>query len=81
MTSVLDPRIKSSLIKAQMGEQGVELITSQVREFLKECPYEPVLSSELDRLLGMSKTMWKALWKLQSSPRTHINRLAACLSI
>ena len=68
VASVLDPRIKSSLIVSQMSEQDSGLIISQVREFLKkEYPPEPFVSCEVDhpRPAGMSETMWRTLRKVQ----------------
>jgi hAT family protein len=71
VASVLDPRIKSSLIRSQMNEQDAVLIISQVREFLKkEYPHEPPISREVDRPPGMSETMWRTLRKVQPSQRT-----------
>ncbi|KAJ5752721.1 hypothetical protein N7520_009638 [Penicillium odoratum] len=70
VASVLDPRIKSSLIVSQMSEQDSALIVSQVREFLKkEYPPEPFVSREANhtRPPGMSETMWRALCKVQPS--------------
>jgi hypothetical protein len=67
VASVLDPRIKSSLIVSQISEQDSALIVSQVREFLKkEYPPEPLVSREANhtRPPGMSKTMWRTLCKV-----------------
>ena len=66
VASVLDPRIKSSLIVSQMSEQDSGFIVSQVREFLKkEYPPEPFVSCEVDhpRPAGMSETIWRTLQK------------------
>lgn len=68
VASVLDPRIKSSLIVSQMSDQDAGLIISQVREFLKkEYPPEAFTlhESENSRPPGMSETMWKTLRKVQ----------------
>ncbi|KAJ5100906.1 hypothetical protein N7456_006958 [Penicillium angulare] len=68
VASVLDPRIKSSLIVSQMSEQDAGLIVSQVRNFLKkEYPLEGIVSQdcELSRPPGMSETMWRTLRKVQ----------------
>lgn len=68
IASVLDTRIKSSLIVSQMSEQDVGLIVSQVHNFLqKEYPPEPFVSheSEHSRPPGMSETMWRTLHKVQ----------------
>ncbi|KAJ5704488.1 hypothetical protein N7536_000177 [Penicillium majusculum] len=71
VASVLDPRIKSSLIGSQMSEQDAGLIISQVREFLKrEYPHELSMSCIVDRPPGMSETMWRTLRKVQPSQRT-----------
>ncbi|GKZ63695.1 hypothetical protein AnigIFM49718_005633, partial [Aspergillus niger] len=66
VASVLDPRIKSSLIVSQMSEQDSGFIISQVRDFLKkEYPPEPLVSREVDlpRPPGMSETMRRTLRK------------------
>jgi len=66
---VLDPRIKTSLIEAQMDESSARLITSEVREFLKrEYPFDPILPSNAERPSGMSETLWKTLRRLQPYP-------------
>ncbi|KAJ5593543.1 hypothetical protein N7537_010447 [Penicillium hordei] len=63
VASVLDPRIKSSLIVSQMSEQDSGLIVSQVREFLKkESPQT-----------GMSETMWSTLQKVQPSKEASLS--------
>jgi hypothetical protein len=76
VASVLDPRIKSSLIVSQMSEQDSGLIVSQVREFLKkEYPPEPFVSCEVDhpRPAEMSKTMWRTLRKVQPSKEASLS--------
>ncbi|KAJ6003904.1 hypothetical protein N7540_013186 [Penicillium herquei] len=76
VASVLDPRIKSSLIVSQMSEQDLALIVSQVREFLKkEYPPKPFVSREADhvRPLGMSETMWRTLCKVQPSKEASLS--------
>jgi hypothetical protein len=76
VASVLDPRIKSSLIVSQMSEQDSGLIVSQVREFLKkEYPPEPFVSGEVDhpRPPGMSETMWRTLRKVQPSKEVSLS--------
>jgi hypothetical protein len=76
VASVLDPRIKSSLIVSQMSEQDSGLIVSQVREFLKkEYPPEPFVSCEVDhpRPAGMSETMWRTLRKVQLSKEASLS--------
>lgn len=76
VASVLDPRIKSSLIVSQMSEQDSGLIVSQVREFLKkEYPPEPFVSCEVDhpRPAGMSETMWRTLRKVQPSKEASLS--------
>ncbi|KAJ5413612.1 hypothetical protein N7509_000239 [Penicillium cosmopolitanum] len=76
VASVLDPRIKSSLILSRMSEQDSGLIVSQVREFLKkEYPPEPFVSREVDHLRppGMSETMWKTLRKVQPSKEVSLS--------
>jgi hypothetical protein len=71
VASVLDPRIKSSLIGTQMNAQDAGMIISQVREFLKkEYPHEPSMSCVMERPPGMSETMWRTLRKVQPSQRT-----------
>ncbi|KAJ5240474.1 uncharacterized protein N7469_002065 [Penicillium citrinum] len=68
VASVLDPRIKSSLIVSQMSEQDSGLIVSQVRNFLKkEYPPEAFVSheSEHSHPPGMSETMWRTLCKVR----------------
>lgn len=70
MASVLDQRIKPSLIVSQMSEQDSGFIFSQVRGFLKtEYPPEPLVSREVDLPCppGMSETMWRTLRKVQPS--------------
>jgi hypothetical protein len=62
----LDPRIKTSLIDAQMDESNAQLITS---EFLKrEYPLDPILPSNTERPSGVSETLWKTLRRLQPYP-------------
>jgi hypothetical protein len=76
VASVLDPRIKSSLIVSQISEQDSALIVSQVREFLKkEYPPEPLVSREANhtRPPGMSKTMWRTLCKVQPSKEASLS--------
>ncbi|KAJ5544026.1 hypothetical protein N7494_005305 [Penicillium frequentans] len=76
VASVLDPRIKSSLIVSQMSEQDSALIVSQVREFLKkEYPQEPFVSREANhtRPPGMSETMWRTLCKVQPSKEASLS--------
>ncbi|OJZ88799.1 hypothetical protein ASPFODRAFT_103956, partial [Aspergillus luchuensis CBS 106.47] len=76
VASVLDPRIKSSLIVSQMSEQDSGFIISQVRDFLKkEYPPEPLVSREVDlpRPPGMSETMWRTLRKVQPSKEASLS--------
>jgi hypothetical protein len=74
VAATLDPRIKTSLIEAQMDQSDARLIISQVREFFKrEYPFNPVLPSNTDRLSGMSETLWKTLKRLQPNPHTLIS--------
>jgi hypothetical protein len=66
VAAVLDPRIKTSLIQAQMSEPDAQLIISQVREFLKkQYPFVPALPSTPDRPPGMPETIWRTLQKVQ----------------
>ena len=76
VASVLDLRIKSSLIVSQMSEQDSGLIVSQVWEFLKkEYPPELFVSCEVDhtRPAGMSETMWRTLRKVQPSKEASLS--------
>ena len=66
MAAVLDPRIKTSLIEAQMSEPDAQLIISQVRDFLKkQYPFVPTQPSNPDRPPGMPETIWRTLQKVQ----------------
>lgn len=76
VASVLDPRIKSSLIVSRMSEQDSGFIVSQVRDFLKmEYPPEPLVSREVDlpRPPGMSETMWRTLRNVQPSKEASLS--------
>ncbi|CAI7622066.1 unnamed protein product [Penicillium palitans] len=59
VASVLDPRIKSSLIGTQMNAQDAGMIISQVREFLKkEYPHEPSISCVIERPPDAPPVSW-----------------------
>jgi hypothetical protein len=74
VASVLDPRIKTSFIEAQMSAPDAQLIISQVREFLqKDYPFHPIPPSDPERPPGMSETMWKTLRKVQPSQKTLVS--------
>jgi hypothetical protein len=71
VAAILDPRIKTSFIKAQMSEPDAHLVISQVREFLKkEYPFETVSPSTLERPPGMPETLWRTLKKVQPAQST-----------
>jgi hAT family C-terminal dimerisation region len=54
---VLDPRIKTTFIAAQMSEPDAEIIIGQVRSFLgKEYPFEATILTQLERPLRMSES-------------------------
>ena len=66
VASVLDPRIKISLIEAHMKRADTSLITSQVKRFLAaEYPTVTVPHEEPSRPMGMPDTLWKTLRRLQ----------------
>jgi hypothetical protein len=74
VASILDPRIKTSFIEAQMSAPDAQLIMSQVREFLqKDYPFYPIPPSGPERPPGMSEIMWKTLRKVQPSQETLIS--------
>jgi hypothetical protein len=74
VASILDPRIKTSFIEAQMSAPDAQLIMSQVREFLqKDYPFYPIPPSGPERPPGMSEIMWKTLQKVQPSQETLIS--------
>jgi hypothetical protein len=70
VAAVLDPRIKMSLIEAQMNKEGAELIASEVHEFFKhEYPFQPSLPLETERPSGMPEFLWKTLKRVS---RIHV---------
>jgi len=74
VAAVLDPRIKTSFIKAQMNGPDAELVIGQVRDFLKkEYPFDPVLPCNTGRPAGMSEAMWRTLKKVQPAQQMLIS--------
>ncbi|KAK9372518.1 ribonuclease H-like domain-containing protein [Lipomyces chichibuensis] len=66
VASVLDPRIKTSCLEAQMSNADALLIASQVRDFLKkQYPFNLVVPSSPERPPGMSETIWRTLQTVQ----------------
>jgi hAT family C-terminal dimerisation region/Domain of unknown function (DUF4413) len=63
---ILDPRIKTKFIAAQMSQSDAQHIIGEVRSFLKkEYPFEAPVSTRSERPSGMSETMWKTLCRVQ----------------
>jgi hypothetical protein len=66
VAAVLDPRIKTSLIEAQMSKEDADLITSEVRGFLKQkYPFHPSLPLDTERPSGMPEFLWETLKRVQ----------------
>jgi len=66
VASVLDPRMKTSLIKAYMNGNDASVITSQVRSFLAaEYPITTIPHEEPRQPNGMLDTLWKTLRRIQ----------------
>ena len=62
VAAVLDPRIKTSVIRAQMNQEDANVIVSQVREFLKkQYPLDEASSSSPECLSGMLESLWRTL--------------------
>lgn len=71
VTSVLDPRIKTSYIKLKMSEPDALLIISQVREFLRgRYSDAPVSPPRPGRPPNMPKAVWRTLKKIQPTQST-----------
>jgi hypothetical protein len=71
---VLDPRIKTSLIEAQMSASDARLMVNRVRAFLhREYPAEVTLPPMVDRPEGMSGTLWKTLMRVQPHARPDVS--------
>jgi hAT family C-terminal dimerisation region/Domain of unknown function (DUF4413) len=65
---ILDPRIKTRFITAQMSQSDAQHIIGEVRSFLKkEYPFEAPVSTQSERPSGMSERMWNALCRVQPS--------------
>jgi len=66
VSTVLDPRIKTSLITAHMNTADAASTVSQVRDFLKtEYPFQLSLPPEPKQPTGMPDSLWKTLRRLQ----------------
>ena len=78
VAAVLDPRIKTSVIRAQMTEEDASVIVSQVREFLKkQYPVGELSPSKPDRPSGMPEQLWRTLkmvHPVQSTMASDIDR-------
>jgi hypothetical protein len=58
VAAVLDPRIKTSVIRAQMNKEDINVIVSQVREFLmKQYPLNKASPSSPERPSGMPESL------------------------
>lgn len=66
VATVLDPRIKTSLIRAHMGAADATLIVAQVRGFLqREYPFIASQQPEPTQPPGMPDSLWKMLRRVQ----------------
>ncbi|EED11685.1 conserved hypothetical protein [Talaromyces stipitatus ATCC 10500] len=66
VAAILDPRVKTSFIRAQMSKSDADVIVSDIREYLKkQYPASPTSSSSAERPPGMPGTLWKKLKKIQ----------------
>lgn len=66
VATVLDPRIKTSLIDAHMSSADASVITSQVRTFLTtKYPLKTATRQEPRQPIGMPDTLWKTLKRIQ----------------
>jgi hAT family C-terminal dimerisation region len=78
VAAVLDPRIKTSVIRAQMNQEDANVIVSQVREFLKkQYPLDEDSSSSPERPSGMPESLWRTLkmvHPVQSTMASDIDR-------
>jgi len=65
---IMDPRIKTTFIEAQMSSSDSQNIIREVRSFLKKLyPFETTVSTQSERPSGMSETTWKTLRKVRPS--------------
>lgn len=66
VAAVLDPRVKTSFIRAQMSKSDADAIVSDTREYIKkQYPASPASSSSAERPPGMPETLWRKLKKIQ----------------
>ncbi|EED12102.1 hypothetical protein TSTA_001730 [Talaromyces stipitatus ATCC 10500] len=66
MAAILDPRVKTSFIQAQMSKSDADVIISNIHKYLKkQYPASPTSSSSAERPPGMPGTLWKKLKKIQ----------------
>jgi hypothetical protein len=66
MAAILNPRVKTSFIRAQISKSDTDMIVSDIHEYIKkQYPASPTSSSSAERPPGMPETLWRKLRKIQ----------------
>ncbi|EED22563.1 hypothetical protein TSTA_060550 [Talaromyces stipitatus ATCC 10500] len=66
VAAILNPRVKTSFIQAQMSKSDADVIVSNIREYLKkQYPASPISSSSVERPPDIISDID---WYLDSSP-------------